>query len=173
MTDNNELKGLGGWLILVGVGVVLSPIRLLVIYIPYYKSIFEDGRWEAFTTVGSEAYIPYFGAMLIGEITFNSIMVVVLIYLIFLFFSKHHLFPKIFIGIFVASIIFIFLDALLVTMVFPDESIFDPKTTIALMQALIGCLIWVPYMLVSKRVRATFVGKLHNKKMQPTAESVG
>ena len=56
MTDNNELKGLGGWLVLVGIGVVISPIRLLVTLVPTYKPIFEGGTWEAITTVGSEAY---------------------------------------------------------------------------------------------------------------------
>jgi hypothetical protein len=30
MSNDDELKGLGGWLILVGIGVVFAPIRLLV-----------------------------------------------------------------------------------------------------------------------------------------------
>jgi len=54
--EDNRLKGLGGWLILVGIGVVLSPIRLLGLIIQVYKPIFEDGTWEALTTVGSESY---------------------------------------------------------------------------------------------------------------------
>jgi hypothetical protein len=29
MNDNNELKGLGGWLGLVGLGLIISPIRQL------------------------------------------------------------------------------------------------------------------------------------------------
>lgn len=33
MSKDNELKGLGGWLILVGIGVVIAPIKLLVTYI--------------------------------------------------------------------------------------------------------------------------------------------
>ena len=49
---------------------------------------------------------------------------------------------------------------------------FDPETTKEFMIALIGGVIWVPYMLVSKRVQATFVESMPNKKMQPTAESV-
>jgi hypothetical protein len=54
MTDNNELKGLGGWLILVGIGVVLAPVRLLITLVKTYKPIFEDGIWEALTTEGAE-----------------------------------------------------------------------------------------------------------------------
>jgi len=173
MTDNNELKGLGGWLILVGIGVVISPIRLLVTLVPTYKPIFEDGTWEALTTVGSEAYTPYFGSLLVGEIAFNALMVVASIYLIYLFFSKHYIFPKLYIVIVAASLIFIPLDAWIVTKVFPGESMFDPETTKEFMRSLIVGVIWVPYMLVSKRVKATFVESMPNKKMQPTAEGVG
>lgn len=173
MTDNNKLKGLGGWLILVGFGVLITPIRLLVTLIPTYKPIFENGTWEALTTVGSEAYTPYFGSLLVGEVAFNTIMVAASMYLIYLFFSKHYLFPKLYIGIVAASLIFIPLDAWLVTKVFPGEAMFDPDTTKEFMRTFITCVIWVPYMLVSKRVQATFVERRPNNKMQPTAENDG
>lgn len=173
MTDNNELKGLGGWLILVGIGVVLSPIRLLSTLVPTFKPVFEDGTWEALTTEGSDAYAPYFGSLLVGEMVFNTIMVAASIYLIYLFFSKHYLFPKLYIGIVAASLIFIPLDAWVVTLVFPGEPMFDPDTTKEFMRSLIVGVIWVPYMLLSKRVKVTFVENLPNKQMQPTAESVG
>ncbi|WNO11270.1 DUF2569 domain-containing protein [Teredinibacter sp. KSP-S5-2] len=165
MTDNNELKGLGGWLVLVGIGVVISPFRLLATFVPTYKPIFEDGTWEALTTVGSEAYTPYFGSLLIGEIAFNTIMVAASVYLIYLFFSKHYLFPKLYIGIVAASLIFIPLDAWIVTKVFPGEPMFDPETTKEFMRSLIASVIWVPYMLVSKRVQATFVESMPNTYM--------
>ena len=173
MTDSNELKGLGGWLVLVGIGVVISPVRLLATLVPIYQPIFEDGTWEALTTVGSEVYTPYFGSLLIGEIAFNTIIVAASVYLIYLFFSKHYLFPKLYVAIVAASLIFIPLDAWVVTKVFPGEPMFDPETTKEFMKVLIGGVIWVPYMLVSKRVQATFVESMSNKQMQPTAESVG
>ena len=173
MTDNNELKGLGGWLILVGIGVVLNPIRLLVTLIPTFKPVFEDGAWEATTTEGSEAYIPYLGSLLVGEITFNAIMVAASIYLIYLFFSKYNLFPKLYIAIVTASLIFIPLDAWVVTLIFPGEPMFNPDTTKEFMRSFIAGVIWIPYMHLSKRVKVTFVENLPNKQMHPTAESVG
>jgi len=99
MNENNELKGLSGWLVLVGIGVVFSPIKLLFTYVPLYKPIFEDGTWEALTTVGSEVYNSLWAPLLIGEITFNSLIFAASICLIYLFFSKHYLFPKLYIGI--------------------------------------------------------------------------
>jgi len=173
MSENNELKGLGGWLILVGIGVIIAPIRLLVTYIPIYIPIFENGTWEALTTAGAEAYDPLWAPLLIGEIAYNSIMVAALIYLIYLFFTKRYFFPKLYVGVMVVSVIFIPLDAWLVTKVLPDEPMLDPETTKEFMRTLVGAAIWVPYMLLSKRVKATFVGKMPSNQIRPTAESVG
>lgn len=173
MSNGKELKGLGGWLILVGIGVVIAPIRLLATYIPIYKPIFEDGTWEALTTVGSEAYDPLWAPLLVGEIAYNSIMVAASLYLIYLFFSKHYLFPKVYIALVAVSLVFIPLDAWLVTKVLPNVPMFDPETTKEFMRVLIGGLIWVPYMLVSKRVKATFVEKMPNKQIPVTAGSAG
>ncbi len=173
MTDNNDLKGLGGWLILVGLGIVISPIGLLATLVPRYKPIFEDGTWEALTTAGSEVYNPYFSSLLVGEITVNTIIVAASIYLIYLFFSKHYLFPKLYIGIIGASLIFILLDAWLVTKVFPGEPMFDPETTKEFMKSLFPGVIWIPYMLVSKRVRVTFVESMPNAQIsRPLNSSV-
>ena len=160
MGENKELKGLGGWLILVGIGVVITPIKLLATYVPIYIPIFEDGTWEALTTVGSEVYNPMWAPLLIGEISYNTIMVIASLFLIHLFFTKHYLFPKVYIVIMAAGLVFIPLDAWLVTKVLPNEPMFDPETTKEFMRAVIGSAIWIPYMLVSKRVKATFVEKM-------------
>ena len=162
MNENNELKGLSGWLVLVGIGVVFSPIKLLFTYVPLYKPIFEDGTWEALTTVGSEVYNSLWAPLLIGEITFNSLIFAASICLIYLFFSKHYLFPKLYIGIVAFSIVFILLDAWIVTKVLPSEPMFDPETTKEFMRSLISGVIWIPYMLISKRVKSTFVEKMPN-----------
>ena len=110
------------------------------------------------------------GPMLIGEIVFNAIMVIACIYLIYLYFSKHYLFPKVFIALMVVSLVFIPLDAWLVTFILPDEPMFDPDTTKEFGRTVIASLIWIPYMLVSKRVRATFVEKRPVQDAEPDVE---
>lgn len=171
--EENKLKGLGGWLIVVGIGTVLSPIRILISSVPTYLPIFKDGTWEALTTVGSEAYIPLWGSLLIGEIVFNIGMVTVSIYMIYLFFTKHYLFPKFYIAIVLISLLFIPLDAWWVSLMLPNEPMFDAETAKEFFRILIGGLIWVPYMIESKRVKATFVEKIPKKQMQQIAESDG
>lgn len=173
MSNNEELKGLSGWLILVGIGVVLAPFRLFATTFPVFQPIFIDGTWEALTTVGSEAYSPLWAPLLIGEIAYNVTMFVALIYLAFLFFTKNYRFPSAYILIVVISLVFIPLDAWLIQFVMPNEPIWDPETAKEFFRVLIGGIIWVPYMLLSKRVKATFVEKMPNKSSQQDASEAG
>jgi hypothetical protein len=168
MENKKEYKGLSGWLILVGIGVVFAPIRVLVNTVKVFHPIFTDGIWEALTTVGSAAYNPLWGPLLIGEIIFNVAMMIALIYLIYLFFSKHYRFPMLYIAIVAISLVFIPLDAWLVSFILPNAPIFDQETTGEFVRVLIGGIIWVPYMLLSKRVKATFVGKMPGAEFSST-----
>jgi len=149
----------------------MTPIRLAYGYGPLFYSIFTDGTFEALTTVGSEAYHPLWAPLLIGETLLNSLIFVVSIYLVYLFFSKHYFFPKVFIAIYIVSVIFIPLDAWVGSFVIIDEPMFDPETTIEFVRTLIGVVIWIPYMILSERVKATFVENMPNKSMQPTASA--
>ena len=157
MSQENELQGLGGWLILVGIGVVIRPLILLATTVPVFLPIFLDGTWSALTTPGSELYHPYYFPLLLGEMIFNSIMLLALFYLIYLYFSKHYLFPRFFIAIMLASLIIVPIDSWFFTLIDPSEPVFDSDTTREFVRLLVSSVIWIPYMLVSKRVHATFV----------------
>jgi hypothetical protein len=159
MSPEKNLKGLGGWLILVGLGVVLSPIAQFFNISVNFIPLFVDGTWEILTTPGEELYNPMWASILIGELVYNAASLLVAVYLVYLFFSKHYLFPFLFIVTRVIALIFIPLDAWLVSFVLPDEPMFDPETARTLSRTVSSVLIWVPYMLVSKRVKATFTEK--------------
>ena len=173
MTETKSLRGLDGWLALVGIGVVIAPIRLVYSLVSTYKPLFEDGSWEALTTVGSEAYNPAFSSIIIGEVAFNSILILASIVLVYMYFSRHYVFPRLYIGIAAASLVFIPLDAWLVTRAFPSVEMFDPETSKEFARSLIAAVIWIPYMLVSQRVKATFVEKRPGQHEQATPESFG
>jgi len=170
MNNNEDLNGLRGWLILVGIGVVLSPINSLVIGVEMCFQLIESGSWEAMTSVNSKSFTPYWGELVIGEIIFNVLMVLVSIYIAYLFFTKHFLFPKLFIIFSVISLMAIPLDAWLITKVLPDVEFFRTEATDEFIRAFMYCSIWIPYMLVSKRVKVTFLEKIPNKEMQSTTE---
>lgn len=157
MTEENKLEGLRGWLILVGLGILFSPVKIIATIAPLYVDIFSNGAWEVLTTPGTEAYDSLWAPILIGEIVINGGLVLAWLFIAFLFFKKKSVFPMWYIGILVFSTAFIACDAFSVSFVLPDEPIFDPDTVKELARAVVAVVIWVPYMLVSKRVKATFV----------------
>ena len=163
MENKKEIKGLGGWLILLGIGVVLSPFRLLITTVPVFQEVFSYDTWEILTTPGLTTYHPLWAPLIIGEIFYNFAIFSASIYLIYLFFSKHYLFPKFFMAIVIISLIFIPLDASVVKIIFPDEPIFYPETLKEFVRVLVYGLIWIPYLLISKRVKTTFVEKMPAK----------
>ena len=156
-TPDQKLKGLRGWLILVGIGVVVGPIRMLIQTVPLYLPIFSDGTFGLLTDPGSDYYIPFIGAYIVAEMFFNAAILLASIYLIYLFFTKHYLFPKLYILVLAGSALFIFIDAWIGTYFFPDDPMMDADMAREFGRLLIGALIWIPYMLVSKRVKLTFV----------------
>ena len=151
-----SLDGLGGWLILVGLGVVLAPVRLLLQLVPIYSGIFATGVWTQISTPGSGVYNPALKWFIGGELVFNILMISAAIYLIYLFFAKHQRFPKLYIAIIVVSLLMVPLDAVVGSWLIPNTPVWDPQTTRDFARSALVAVIWIPYMLVSKRVKATF-----------------
>lgn len=150
-------EGLGGWLILVALGVVLSPIRILLFVRQTFVPLFTDGTWGMLTDPGSDVYNPFWGPILVFEIAGNVFFVVAYVYLGYLLFSKSRLFPKVYIALAIMNLAFMIVDSVGVTMCIPEIPLFDPDSTREIVRGIFSCAIWIPYMLVSKRVKNTFV----------------
>jgi hypothetical protein len=165
MGRHTERKGLGGWLILIGLSIIMSPAYMLIIYVPAYQLMFYDGVWELLTHAGSGAFHPLWEPFLMGEIAVNVSIFAASLYLIYLFFTKHYLFPHFYIGIFLVWLVFIPFDSWLMTFIFPDKPVFDAETLNGFLQSSITGLISIPYLLLSQRVKATFVEKLPEQPM--------
>jgi len=156
---NNEeenLEGIKGWLILVAIGIILSPIRMGMQIYPLTKS-FSSEAWSLLTTPGSPIYNPFWKPIIIGEVVIDLFIFLSSIYIIYLFFTKKSAFPKWYIGIALFSLVVLIADSYAIKLVMPNKEVFDHDTMKELSRALFTVAIWVPYMLVSKRVKATFV----------------
>ena len=156
MAKEDAVKsGLGGWLILVGLGVILTPFNYLST-IPEFQSVFQDNLYDELVSVK-----PLFGPLIWTEIVVNIIFFLSSIYLIFLFFAKKTFFPKLFIWLALGSLVFVIVDAIVAGMIFKDmltdEPFFDPETIKEIVRMSIQVIIWVPYIMISKRVKATFI----------------
>lgn len=157
MAEQKQLEGLGGWLILVGLGIVLSPLIIIGTVFPMYSKVFSNGLWGILTTPGSTAYHPMLALLIIVEIVVNIGLVITWIITAIYFFSKKKGFPKLFIALILFNLAFVLVDAVAAKTVLPGEPLFNEETTQQFGRIIITALIWIPYMLRSKRVKKTFI----------------
>lgn len=156
-TQSKVKSGLRGWLLLIGMGLVYGPIHILEVLLKIYPAIFKNGTLEALTTSGSKFYHPFWAPYIFGEIVFNAVILLASFYLIYLFFSKKLLFPKLYIYLTVGSMIGVIIDTMLIKVVLPNKVIFDLNTLTPVAETVLKVLIFVPYITISKRVKATFL----------------
>ncbi len=71
-------------------------------------------------------------------------------------FGKKKAFRKWYISAQVVTLGFLILDAFAIQLVRPDLPLLDPETSKSIARSLFSVCVWVPYMIVSKRVTATF-----------------
>ncbi len=153
-----NLNGLGGWLIVVFIGMIYS---VYMYGVASYSSIkmFTDGTVEAVS--GIQGYAGALGFETVVQILFF----LSLVYLIFLFFKKDKKFPKLYIIFLVVNIIFIAIDTYIIAygLNYPTTEIEQAMQGpiqdgwSQLTKGIVFGIIWISYMRVSKRVKLTFV----------------
>jgi hypothetical protein len=141
----NDLEGIGGWLILAAIGLGISPLRSIHgIYVSLhvlYGSQFQN--W--LSTHPGEA-----GLILFEAVT-NTLFLITLVTLNFLFYRRKKEFPSLMIAFFALQSILSLVDHAIVLHYHSRSS---PATLIG---SILGAALWIPYYLRSQRVKATFV----------------
>lgn len=158
VNKNKEINGLGGWLILLSIGLIFSPIKFLI-SLSEFTPAFDQGVWTALMQLDTSGL---WATILITETIWNTVIFIAMLYLIFLFFSERSTFPKLYIAVSLLTVVFLPLDYYLASKVV-HESAIDKGVMKDFIVALIGAAIWIPYLLMSKRVKNTFI-KNGNKK---------
>jgi len=150
LNDDSYLEGLGGWLILVGLGLVISPVVILGTTIAGNVALLTNSDSRAFLETH-----PVLEGLIVFEIISNLIFVALLGALNFLFFTKKHSFPTYMILYLALQLIVVSGDFLVVHTVMP--SVHTAASYNAITRSLLGAAIWIPYLLISRRVKLTFV----------------
>lgn len=134
---------IGGWLVLPAIGTYLSP--LYKAYSAYdVLRYYSDGL-----PLNSKLFLVGFGLACIG-------LAFAWVYACVLLSRLDILFPNVYVGLLVVEIVIAVSSALLVTQYFGAKLEQDDiKET---MRPIVMAVVWIPYMLVSKRVKATFYG---------------
>ena len=156
MKNGKTPSGLGGWLIIPMLGLIILPLRLGGLLVTTYVPIFSEGYWGVLTTPGSEAYHALWAPLLIFEIAGNFIFMVSSVILLVFFFQKHYRFPKLMIIYLAANLAFVGIDFLVADFIPAIAANPDPESTRELTRTLIGVAIWLPYFNWSVRVKNTF-----------------
>ena len=148
---DRDLEGLSGWLILVGIGLVVSPFMILSSTLGTHLPILIGAQHREFlrTHPGLHALIAFVAIT-------NLVFVAVLAALNYLFFTKKRSFPTFIILYFVFHLIVIVADPVLGHILLPSIAL-STSTISNIARALAGAALWVPYFLCSRRVKVTFV----------------
>jgi len=157
ITPYPDLRGIGGWLILVAIGICLSPLSLIFTFLLTTPIYFDNAVWGERAIPQGDNFHPLFGPLLMFEIVGNLTVIGFSILLVYLFFAKRALFPKVYVAFAVATLGFLIIDEALGHLIPNIAEENDPGNIPAIGRSLLQCLIWCPYMLLSKRVKATFV----------------
>ena len=152
----SRLEGLGGWLVLVAIGLFSRPLFSLASLVNDYARFFDARVTETLTDAASADHAPGFGALICAEISALILFFIASIWLLVLFFQKRRLFPKVFNILMISALVWGVLDIVWADVVFPNATD-DGSSMKELIRTFIGCLIWIPYMLTSRRVEVTFV----------------
>jgi len=158
-TDHTIKPGIRDWLILVAINLVIHPLLYIYYLFTTYLPIFTEGKWQLLTSQNSDYYIPGIGAGLIFEVVFHFLFLIFSIYLLLFLFEKNKRFPKLCIIYLISVLVYGIIDyAIVQSIVQTTPSLagqFSDNTGLG--RNVISALVWVPYMLKSKLVKATFV----------------
>lgn len=154
--EEEKYQKIGGWLILVGISIVVNPFRLLF-PIGNLIQVFLNESWTILTTPGTTAYHPMWAPLIIFELLGNIAFLVFSIALAVLFFQKRSVLPKVITIFLLLNLAFIVVDFLLANSIPVVASQGNQGPLGEIVRSIIGCLIWVPYFQISKRVKGTFV----------------
>lgn len=151
------VSGLGGWLILVQIGLYGTLLLATVQLFTYSIPTFTSETWPLLTSKESEFYHPLWSPLITFETIYNVLLIAFCIYILINFYSKKRLLPTLMIVFYAASLIVSFIDYLVLLMIPLAREMEDGSSMRDLIRSALTCAIWIPYFIKSERVQNTFV----------------
>ena len=162
--DIEEIRNarqINGWLILVAIGIVLTPIIQTVNFFKYGH--FNNSTWVNISSYELTSAI-YIRLLLFSEIIVNTLLIVYSVLIMVLFFNRRKSLPQHYIIFRVLSVVIPVIDIIMVYSVYAyakvDLSLLGidiPSEVLATLRSLVVSAIWIAYFLRSTRVKETFV----------------
>ena len=140
LKEKKELTGIGGWLVLPAIGLVVTPFAAILFIIIDLEAMEEMPRYQN---------------LFASEIFFNVIIALFAVVTAFLFFSKNKMTPKVVIAFLVTNMALMLIETVMIVQEFGSRV--DSEAYTDLIRAVVAAAIWIPYFINSKRVQNTFV----------------
>lgn len=150
-------KGLGGWLLFVILGLLITPPRIAYFLAINHWPIFREGVWAQLTTPGEPAYHALWAPVLIFEIIGNVGSIVLAVATLVVLFKRSKYTPRLAIAWLAWTSSAVIIDFIVIDFIPVVAAQTDPQSVRDLVRSIFSAAIWIPYFLVSRRVAATFV----------------
>ena len=156
-----EPWGIGGWLVLIILGLAFSAFSSGIYILNDLSVVFLDKEtWNYLTS--PETGLPGLSYALIYELIFHSLITLGSIYMIVIMYKMKKYFP-IRLSIFWILVLVLNLINIIFTLSIysqiPDFDLASAQQGIwdSIIRNLLTCIIWIPYLYKSKRVKNTFI----------------
>ena len=154
--EKRQPSGIGGWLILFGIGLVLTPVRVLAKMILVFGEIDRE-KWTALTTPGSPIYAAHWKPLLLCEFGSDVVLLIWPLALIYLFLTRRRMLVPAAIVYMVVSLGVAIADLTAVQLVVGAQAAADRNWVRPVALEFVSACVWIPYLLTSRRVKATFL----------------
>lgn len=159
--ENAEGLTIGGWLVLPGIGLVLTPIILL--FQLFSEDYFNQNTWIGILNSGFEN--PYELLALVGfEFIYNIFFITFSIFLIILYFNRRTSLPMLISILYVLNFLIPLIDIIASNIILPKHLIEASSIgfTKDIARNFFSACIWIPYFHMSNRVKNTFIHTYKN-----------
>lgn len=147
-----QYRQIGGWLVLLAIGLTLSPFRMAYGYADFFE-YWKAVSWQNLELAYGDRY-PQLSVLIISELVFNAVFIVFSIVVVIVFYQRRTSAPTLITYFFILNLAFIIIDAALAQLILEDESLSESIAEIV--RSLIFTTIWVAYLNNSTRVKTTF-----------------
>ncbi len=146
---NRYPMALGGWLIVLVITLVASPLRML--YNLHDQGLFSTSKWDLYTT-GTLSVIHR--ALLIFDVAGYFALMCISVFCLLLVVMKRDIAPHYVKGYYLVLVSFLLIDCIFNAVI--DGKVVDGEMT-RVIQGIVLAVLWTYYLNTSERVRRTFV----------------
>lgn len=154
---SDDYSRIGGPLILVAIGLVITPFFQISTLLTNFLPVLSEGAWANLTTAGSEFYDALWAPLIIFELLGYLALLILAIVTTIYFFGRCRSAVKLLIFFYVGNLLFLLVDSVLASQLTGMAAEAIPDSTAGIVQAVVTCAVWIPYLKVSRRVRGTFI----------------